>query len=134
MRALAEMRMFRRIEMPAKGFNPVAGLAVEIDFLVVFTRIAAGIRRHVHFAALRTRIEDGRIIAAMEVGVCLRIDMFGEKPAAVAQSNRKQVSGFGAAASPTLKPRFKAGTQRYACCHAESQCQEKRTHAQFSAL
>src|ERR1043166_7182010 len=98
--------------MTAETINPVFGLAEEISsFLPLFFGGAAD-GGHVHFPGSGSCIVNSRVIAAMKIGVCLRIKMLGKKPAAITQSHGEEVGRLGAVTRPTLEPRLQISLER----------------------
>src|SRR5258705_6122604 len=98
-----------RVEMPAKRVNPVARFARSAMVLLLVIVAGASFGGHVEFGFVRPVVENGRVIAAMKIGVCFYIEMLGKKPAAITQSCRKEVGRTRAAAGPGLEPRLEPG-------------------------
>jgi hypothetical protein len=118
---LAEVRVNGGIEMPAEPVDPIVRFARISEVLVLVAGAGAG--SHVQFIIIRAPIENRRVIAAMKVGVCFYIEVFGKKPAAITQSYRKEIGGVRAAANPRLEPWLQPGHQAHGQSH-EQQCKE----------
>ena len=114
--------------MAAKAIEPVFGSAEKIVARMV--RMTAFRCGDVELpAALRIVIKNRGVIAAMKVGVCFHIKMFGKEPAAITQSYCEHVGRPGPIAGPMLKPRLQPRAQRQ-CQAGQKWNQHPGTHAE----
>src|SRR3954465_12461030 len=97
---LTQVVVFGGIEMAAEPIDPVPGPAQERRCLFV---AMPGLRRSdVQLGRFGLVIENRRVIAAVKIGVCFHIKMFGRKPAAITQSYCQDVGRLAPVAGPAL--------------------------------
>src|SRR5687768_16976759 len=97
------------IEMAAECVVPIARLGEVLGFAFFVAQVwSSAFRRS-------GPVVNRRVIAAVKIGVCFRIDMLGKKPAAITQSDANEAAAAGApraGAFPLLKPWFQPRNER----------------------
>src|SRR5437867_8433384 len=113
----AKMAVDRRVKIATEPVDPVARFSRSaIVLLIIVAGASAGC--NVEFGFMEPLVEDGRVIAAMKIGVCFYIEMLGKEPTAIRQSYRKEVGRMRAAAGPRLEPRLEPCRQAH-CQHEQ---------------